>query len=71
MSVGGAEGELKDCEKFWAESDSVCFSLSVFCGCSGLHQSLPPGERHLRGQEEDQVSQEVPGPSLQPGPGIF
>lgn len=38
---------------------------------SGLHQGLPPGERDLRGQEEDQVGEEVSGSSLQPGPGLL
>lgn len=38
---------------------------------SGLHQSLPPGERDLCGQEEDQVGEEVSGPPLQPGPGLL
>lgn len=38
---------------------------------SGLHQSLPAGERDVRGQEEDQVRQEVSGSPLQPGLGLF
>lgn len=48
-----------------------CFNFSACCRFSGLHQGLPPGERDLRGQEEDQVGQEVPGPSLQPGLGLL
>ncbi len=43
----------------------------LLCRFSSLHQSLPPGERDLCGQEEDQVSEEVSGSSLQPGPGLL
>lgn len=51
------------------QSSALTFpSAALF---SGLHQSLPPGERHLRGQEEDQVGQEVSGSPLQPGLGLF
>lgn len=41
------------------------------CRSSGLHQSLPPGERRLRFQEEDQVGEEESGSSLQPGPRLL
>lgn len=55
---------LKKRDKFVAE-----ISLSLYS--SGVHQSLPPGERSLCGQEEDQSSEEVSGSSLQSGPGLF
>lgn len=46
-------------------------NFSVCSCCSGVHQSLPPGEWDLCCQEEDQVSEEVSGSSLQPGPGLL
>lgn len=45
--------------------------IFLFARFSGLHQSLPPGEWDLCCQEEDQVSEEVFGSSLQPGPGLL
>lgn len=52
------------------ETHRVTLDLLV-SGFSCVHQSLPPGERGLCVQEEDQVGSEVSGSSLQPGPGLL